>query len=111
MGQILDFLQYVWDFIASGLYDFFAAVFVILTKVAIYSWFQGLIFLLDISFTVAKEILEELGVSSAVQQSFAMLPSEVSSTLSFLGVPQGLNIVFGGLSTRFVMRFVPFIGR
>ncbi|MED5608358.1 DUF2523 family protein [Pseudomonas sp. JH-2] len=109
--QILAFFQYLWDFFAQGIYDFIKDGMVVLTKAAIYSWVKGLLFLADVGYTVARELIDSLGVNAMVRSMYAALPAPVAAGLQFFGVPQALNIIFTALSTRFCMRFVPFLGR
>lgn len=111
LDQIILFFQSIWDFMARGIYDFFKDALVVATKAAIYAYFSSLIILLDVSFTVARDLISSLGLSQAIQSGFNSLPQQVSSALSFFGIPQALNILFSALTTRFAMRFVPFIGR
>ncbi|MGR1220038.1 DUF2523 family protein [Metapseudomonas otitidis] len=111
LDQIINFFQYIWTFLSQGIYDFLKDALVVATKAAIYSYFTSMSFLVEISFTAAKEIVQALGLSSAVRSAFAALPAPVASALNYFGIPQALNILFSALSTRFVMRFVPLIGR
>lgn len=108
---IIGFLQAAWDFLAQGIYDYFKDALLVATKAAIYSYFSSLTLCMEIAFVAAREIIQSLGLSSAVRSAFSALPPQISSALSFFGIPQALNILFSALSTRFVMRFVPFIGR
>ena len=109
--QILSFFQWIWDFFAQGVYDFIKDGLLVLTKAAIYSALQTFILLIDISYTVARELIDSLGVSNMVRSMYSTLPGPLAAALQFLGVPQALNIMFSALATRFCMRFVPFIGR
>lgn len=111
LDQILLFFQWIWDFLTVGIYDFIKDGLVLLTKAAIYSWFQIQLLALEVAYEAASEILSDLGVSQAVRDRYNGLPVHVADALSFFGVPQALNIIFSALSTRFVLRFVPFIGR
>lgn len=111
LDSILDFFQWVWDFLSLGIYQFVKDVLVLLTKVAIYSWISTQILALDVAYSAAQSILSNLGVAEAVREKWSALPAEVLSALSFFGIPQALNIVFSALSTRFVLKFVPFVGR
>ncbi len=111
LDQINAFFQFIWDFFASGIYEFVRSIFVIATKVAMYSYITTLIFLIDVAFTVASELIESFGVAALIKSMFGALPAQVHAALSFFGVPQALNIIFSALGTRFCMRFVPFIGR
>ncbi|MCY1276877.1 hypothetical protein D9M68_594320 [compost metagenome] len=111
LDQIIAFCQAIWDFLTQGIYDFVKDGFVVATKAAIYAWFSGLLFLLDVSYTVARELIDSLGVASTLRNMFGALPADVAAGLAFFGVPQALNIIFSALATRFCMRFVPFVGR
>lgn len=111
LDQVTVFFQYVWNFLSSGIYDFVKDGMVLLTKGAVYAWFQIQVFALEVSYEAAQGIVSDLGVADAVRQRYAGLPADVVSALSFFGIPQALNIIFSALSTRFVLRFVPFFGR
>ncbi len=108
---ITDFLQSIWDWISNGIYDFAKSAFVLLTKMAIISYYKMMLFLADVSFTAFQEILKSLKISQFVNSHYSGLSSGVKSLLSFFGIPEALNIIFSALGTRLTMRFVPFIGR
>jgi hypothetical protein len=111
VDQIFTFFQFVWDFMSNGIYTFVRDALAVVTKALVYSWVSTQLFALDIAYEAAKGIVSDLGISSAVRSYYGGLPGEVSSALSFFGVPQALNMIFSALSTRFVLRFVPFFGR
>lgn len=109
--QVILFFQSIWDFFAAGIYTFVKDAFVVMTKACIYAYFTGMVFVIDVGYSTSSEIINSLGVSAAVKSAFGALPPDIQSGLSFFGVPQALNIIFSALSTRFCMRFVPFMGR
>lgn len=111
LDQIIVFFQFIWDFLTVGIYDFAKDVMVLLTKAAIYSWFQIQVFALEIAYDAAQGVMADFGVAQAVRQHWGAVPSEVANTLAFFGIPQALNIIFSALSTRFALKFVPFLGR
>lgn len=111
LDNFTTFLQWVWDFLTNGIYDFIKDGMVLLTKAAMYSWFQIQLFALDVAYETAQSLMSDLGVVEAVRSRWSGLPAEVANTLAFFGVPQALNIIFSALSTRFVLKFVPFFGR
>ncbi|WP_454255713.1 DUF2523 family protein [Pseudomonas sp. Marseille-Q8238] len=111
LDQLFSFFQYIWDFITTGVYDFFKDSLVVLTKAALWSWYKIQILALEVAYKAAQEIVSDLGVTQFVRQRYAGIPGNVATTLEFFGVPQALNILFSALSTRFMLRFVPFIGR
>ncbi|KPZ27801.1 Bacteriophage protein [Pseudomonas coronafaciens pv. coronafaciens] len=101
------FFQYIWDFMATGIYQFFKDALVIVTKALIYSYLQFKILMLDISVTVVKEISEESGVTALVKSSWASIPGDIQSTLAFFKIPQGLTLIFSAIPARWAMKFVP----
>ena len=109
--QIISFFQWLWTFFAQGVYDFVKDGLVVATKAAMVGALQTFLLLIDVSFTVANDLIEGLGVGQLVRSMYAALPAPIASALSFFGVPQALNIIFVAAVTRFCMRFVPFIGR
>ncbi|WP_287031332.1 DUF2523 family protein [Pseudomonas sp. UBA6310] len=111
LDQIVGFFQSIWDFLVSGIYDFAKDGMVLLTKAAMYSYIQIQIFALDVAYTSAQEIIGELGIAQFIQQKYNGINGDLLSAFSFFGVPEALNIIFSALSTRFALRFVPFIGR
>lgn len=111
LDQIIGFFQWIWDFFAEGIYDFVKDGLVVVTKALVYGAIQTFMLLLEISYTVARELLDSLGVTELVRSMYGTLPAPLASGLAFFGVPQALNIIFSALATRFCMKFVPFIGR
>lgn len=111
LDQIIAFFQFIWDFLSTGIYDFVKDGLVLLTKAAMYSWFQVQVFALEVAYEAAQSIMSDLGVAQAVRQRWGDIPADVADTLTFFGIPQALNIIFSALSTRFALKFVPFLGR
>lgn len=111
IGDILQFFQSVWDWIYSGIYDFVQEAFVLATKVAIYSYFQALLFAVDVAYEVFQELMDEIGISDTVQQYYNMLDADLRAALSFFGIPDALMLIFSAIGTRWTLKFVPLVGR
>lgn len=101
------FFQDIWDFMSSGIYQFFKDALVILTKAMIYSYLQFKILMLDIAVTVVKELAEESGVVELVKRAWGRIPGDMQSMLGFFKIPQGLTLIFGAIPTRWAMKFIP----
>ncbi len=110
-NNVQMFFQDIWQFFYTGMYDFVKEIFVVLTKVMIYAYFQSLIFCIDIAYDVVQDILAETGVTQAIQQAYNNIPPDIRSMLSFFNIPQGLSLIFSAIPTRWAMKFIPFIGR
>lgn len=111
IDSILLFFQWVWDFLTTGIYDFLRDGMMLLTKGAIYSYIQIQLFALNVAFHAAQSFMTDFGVSQQLRTYWGQIPGDVAAGLNFFGIPQALNIIFSALSTRFVLKFVPFIGR
>lgn len=111
LDQIISFFQSIWDFLSVGIYQLVKDGLVVLTKAAMYSYIQMQLLALDVAYTSAQEIIGNLGVAQLIQQKYSGINGDLLNAFSFFGVPEALNILFSALSTRFALRFVPFIGR
>jgi len=111
IGDILNFFQSVWDWLYQGIYDFVKDAFVLATKMMIYGYIQGMIFLLEVSYEVFASIMDEIGVSKQVEEMYSSLDADLRSALGFFGIPDALNIIVSAIGTRWTMKFIPFIGR
>jgi len=110
-NSVNGFIDYVWNFLSSGIYDFFKALLVILTKAALYSYLQFQIFMLEVAYEVAQEIMQEVGITQVIQQAWGAIPADVYSTLLFFNVPQGINLILAAIPTRIAFGFIPGVGR
>lgn len=111
IGDILEFFQAIWDWVYSGIYEFVKEAFVLATKVAIYSYFQAILFALEVAYEVFQELVSEIGISAKVQQYYNMLNAELRGALAFFGIPDALMIIFSAIGTRWTLKFVPMVGR
>lgn len=107
---LVDFIQYIWDWFAAGIYDFFVAAFayagLVITKV----WLKFQLFMLDAAFKLYSEFVESLNLSEYLQQKYNSLDSAVISTLAYFKVPEGLTLIFNAIGTKIALRFIPFSG-
>lgn len=110
-SSIADFFNFVWDWMTNGIYDFAQSFLVVLTKAAIYSYFQITLFTFDIAYTVVQEIMQDVGIVDLVKSAYSSIPGDVQSMLSFFNVPQGLTLIFSAIPTRWTMKFIPGLGK
>lgn len=104
------FITDSWDFMQSGIYEFFKSFLVVVSKALIYSYIQTTIFFLDVAYTVVQEIMQDVGVTQQVQSMYGQIPADVRNTLGFFNVPQALTMIFSAVPTRWALKFVPFSG-
>lgn len=111
IGDILEFFQSIWDWFYVGIYEFVKDAFVLATKMIIYGYIQGMIFVLEVAYEVFAQIMDEIGVSQKIEQMYGSLDGDVRSMLGFFGIPDALNIIVSAIGTRWTMKFIPFVGR
>lgn len=68
--------------------------------------FRSEIWLLTISAEAAISILDQLDMTSLVNDSFSQLNPQLLSLLTYLRVIEGLNLVITAISTRFVWSLI-----
>lgn len=111
IGDILQFFQSIWDWFYVGIYEFVKDAFVLATKMIIYGYVQGMIFVMEVGYEVFSEIMDEIGVSQQIEQMYGSLDADIKAAVGFFGIPDALNIIFSAIGTRWTMKFIPFIGR
>tara|TARA_R110002124_G_scaffold258410_2_gene424222 strand:- start:13497 stop:13847 length:351 start_codon:yes stop_codon:yes gene_type:complete len=62
-----------------------------------------------VAFDITTEFLQSFDYSNKVNSAWSQIPSAPRQILSFLKVPECVNLVVAALGTRFTLKFVPFI--
>lgn len=109
MQELLDGIQAIYDFITSGIYEFWKEATVYLVKTAILFWIDVQIKSLEFAITIARGVLDSLNVSGHIQLAITSAPSELQQYLYFFRIPECINIILTGFVGRFVLKYVPFI--
>lgn len=111
LSDILAWMQSLWDFLYSGVYDFVTEAFVLLTKMAIKGWFEMQLFVAEIGYKAFREVVGGIGIGSTITSYYSSLDGDLRSLLAFFGLPDAVNMIFAAIGTRFSMSFIPFIGK
>lgn len=103
---MIETLNAIYEFITSGIYDFFVESFSwFATKLTIIS-IQFKVWILGFSWDVAKEILTTFDMSSKIQTAFDQVPSTERQLLYFFRLPEVISNLMAGLLGRYVFRFI-----
>ncbi len=107
MEAILAALQWLADFFGGGgdsLRDLIVEASVwIIKKVAIWK-IQSQLWAIDIAWSAAKSILEDLQVFSTLTSAYSGLDDGTRNILAFFKIPQAINVILNAGVTKFVMR-------
>ncbi|MCF3992705.1 hypothetical protein ACPTJI_34570, partial [Pseudomonas aeruginosa] len=81
LSDILAWMQSLWDFLYSGVYDFVTDAFVLLTKMAIKGWFEMQLFVAEIGYKAFKEVVGGIGIGSTITSYYSSLDGDLRSLL------------------------------
>lgn len=112
-GFILDFFNWIKEIISNFTATFldglintarraitFFVEYAVIIKLKI--WLSGA----EFAYGVAKEISNDLNLSSYLMQAVSALPSDLKYVLNLWGIPNCLNIIMNAYLTKFVMNFM-----
>lgn len=102
--QILDGILFFIDWIYTGIYDFVEEVMQELVAWLVIAKLQGMLFLMEFSWGVAKQIMVNLNIGDYINQGFSDLDPVLMGYLNFFRVPESLNLIVQAIATRVTLR-------
>ena len=106
MQSIIQFFDFIYQFVTTGLYDFFTALFaqfIIYSSIALIKF---KIYSITFAYDVAAQVMVQLDISSHINALWGSLNSNTLKVLTYFRIPEALNIVTQAYVTRFVLRFM-----
>lgn len=70
-------------------------------------WIEVKIAAVDFAWSLASGILSSVGISQHIQSAWSYLPSQAAAFLSYLRVPEGINLIITSYLTRFILGLLP----
>jgi len=104
------FFTEIMDFLKEGIYDLVKDTLVLWTKYSIKAFLIGMLYAMDIAYTVAQEFMQELGIVDAIADAFSSLDSATYQMAQFFKIPEMIEIVISAYGTKFALNFVPIYG-
>jgi len=111
LDQVTTFINFVWEWFTTGIYELGKEFLIVLTKAAIWAYFQCLLLGVEIAHSAVTSIIEDTGLMDAVRSAYSSLPPTVQASLAFFRIPESLGVIFTAFATRWALSFVPFLGR
>lgn len=108
VNAIVDIQNEIEQIRATGIYQFFTKWFAEFIKWSVVGWYKFKLQALTFAWDVAQEILTSLNISSALSSAFSHLDSRVLAIISFLRIPEAVNIIMSAYTTRLVLSFMGF---
>jgi hypothetical protein len=104
-SNALSFFNDISDFLFIEIPALFDRLFMYVMYYAILIKIKIYISSLETAFAIAKLLLSNLGVTTALQSAVDMLPTNVHALISQFGIFRAINIVFEAMVARFVLNF------
>jgi hypothetical protein len=103
---MIETLNSIREFmLGGGIYDLFVSLYSwVIIKITIWN-FTALMYSLQFSFDIAKEIMQQLNITNEMNNLLATLPPDTYQQLQFFNVIEGINLLLNAAATRFVMSF------
>ena len=106
MSVIYNFFDWIFEFLNQDIWD-------MLVRLGSY-WVQTLtlwsieftLFMLALSWDIAKEIMADLNISNRIDAALAYLPDTVELAVKFFRMPECISNIVSGYMTRYVFRFM-----
>ncbi len=102
--QILDGILFFIDWIYTGIYSFVEEVMQELVAWLVIAKLQGMLFMMEFSWGVAKQIMVNLNIGEYIDQGFSNLDPVLMGYLNFFRVPESLNLIVQAIATRVTLR-------
>lgn len=106
MEAILEALNALYEWVASGVYTFFVDLWAWVALKAMTWWFDALLWKLTFVWDVASEVISSLGVANEINARLAALEPNSAALVRYAKVPEALNLVATAGVSNVLLRFV-----
>lgn len=103
MESVLQGFDVVIAFFDTGIYDYLEGALERVTAWLIVWYIEIKIYALTFSWSVASLILQNIGLTDLINDMWAGLDSELLAFITYLKIPDCINMLLSAYTTRFVM--------
>lgn len=104
LTALIDGIFFVMEWLYSGIYEFVEEVMQELVAWLVIAKLQGMLFMMEFSWGVAKQIMVNLNIGEYIDQGFSNLDPVLMGYLNFFRVPESLNLIVQAIATRVTLR-------
>jgi hypothetical protein len=104
LQTIVDGISFMVEFIYVGIYDFIQEVMQEVVAWLVIAKLQSMLFLMEFSWGVAKQIMINLNIGDYIQAGFNGLDPVLMGYLNFFRVPESLNLIIQAIATRVTLK-------
>jgi len=104
IDTIVDGITWIIDFIYVGIYKFIEEIMQELVAWLVIAKLQSMLFLMEFSWGVAKQIMVNLNIGDYIQMGFNGLDPVLMGYLNFFRVPESINLIVQAIATRVTLK-------
>jgi hypothetical protein len=104
IDTIVDGITWIIDFIYVGIYEFIEEIMQELVAWLVIAKLQTMLFLMEFSWGVAKQIMINLNIGDYIQQGFSGLDPVLMGYLNFFRIPESINLIVQAIATRVTLK-------
>lgn len=108
VNAVVTFQDEVTKFFEVDLYQIFTDYVAYLIIQAQVAYWKIKLSALSFSWDVAQSIISQLGISSYISSAFSSLDSDLLDVISYIKIPDFVNIIVSAVTTKFVFKFLGF---
>lgn len=106
MGEILEAIQGVYDFMTTESYNFIHEMFASMMVWVVTWWFKLKIAAIGFAWGVAQAMIDQLNISDVINQAWGSLDSNLLGVATRYNFPEAINILLNAFVTRFILNMV-----
>lgn len=71
------------------------------------AYLEAKLYMLEIAYEIASSLISSVGISDAINSAWTNIPVTARAVLTYLKIPEGINIIISAAVTRFVLGLLP----
>jgi hypothetical protein len=71
------------------------------------TYLEAKTYMLEIAYEIASTLIQSVGLSEAINNSWQQVPSQFQSVFLYLKIPDALNMILSAFVTRFILGLMP----
>lgn len=111
MDWLMSPINSILEFIQVDVYGLIIEAYSYLIQMITLGSIKFTIWSVGFGWDIATQIIEDLGVTDALNQAWSTLDGDTISVLSFFAIPDVISILLTAFVTSYTMKFIPFVGK
>lgn len=71
------------------------------------AYLEAKLYMLEIAYEIASALISAVGISDAINAAWTNVPVTARAVLTYLKIPEAINMIISAVITRFVLSFMP----